>query len=246
MNHDTVIQILEALASGCAPSTGELLDKDSILNDRNVIRALQIAINQLKIHNYVETTNIEISQMDIDDVIELFKEQQKKPTPHNFTGFFLGTRLFKNQNLISNKLYGKFSDIYTKGQLIDFFSKYFAANNLETKYNFKDAPKKRIDFFEKEIFNNLTPNGINQLKEKINELGILKTEKLTDNIQAARKIHKRAFERWSNKEKELLSKAIRYTNDLSFLSTYFQRGESSIESMVEKLISESKITTDKN
>lgn len=41
------ISILEALASGCSPDTGEVLE-DGILNDRDVIRALQFAIDELK------------------------------------------------------------------------------------------------------------------------------------------------------------------------------------------------------
>lgn len=42
------INVLEALAAGCSPKTGQLIDYDSVLNEREVIRALQIAINELK------------------------------------------------------------------------------------------------------------------------------------------------------------------------------------------------------
>ena len=45
--------ILEALASGCSPHTGEILE-DGILNDRDVIRALQFAIDELKKHEPVK------------------------------------------------------------------------------------------------------------------------------------------------------------------------------------------------
>ena len=40
-----------------------------------------------------------------------------------------------------------------------------------------------MDFFQKETFNRLSEKAINQLKEKIDELGILKTENLSEYIQ---------------------------------------------------------------
>ena len=48
MDKNTTIEILEALASGCSPKTGEILPAESVLNEREVIRALQIAIETLK------------------------------------------------------------------------------------------------------------------------------------------------------------------------------------------------------
>jgi hypothetical protein len=48
MDVNKTIEILEALASGCSPKTGEIVDDESVLNERDVIRALQIAINELK------------------------------------------------------------------------------------------------------------------------------------------------------------------------------------------------------
>jgi ribosomal protein S18 len=245
MDTNKAIQILEALASGCSPSTGELLDKESILNDRDVIRALQMGIDQLRLHNYVATNNVEIEQNDINSVIALFDEVERNPSSNNLAGFFLGTKQFKNQNLISNQLYGKLRGIYTRGQLIDFFSRYLSDNNILTKNSFRNVAYKQIDFFQKEKFNKLTPNATNQLKAKISELGILKTENLPDYIQEARKIHYRAYEHWSEKEMELLSKAIKYTNDLDLLSECFQRGKGSIESVGQKIIFHSGSPVDK-
>lgn len=48
MDKNTTIEILEALASGYSPKTGEMLPDESVLNEREVIRALQIAIDELK------------------------------------------------------------------------------------------------------------------------------------------------------------------------------------------------------
>lgn len=236
MNIEKVIQILEALASGCSPVTGELIPNDSILNDRDVIRALQFSIDNLRKEQTEKGSVTEIEENDIQGAIQLFKEQNRNPTASNLTAFFLSTRQFKNTTLLSSKLYGKFKGAYTRGQLLDFFSQYFLEKQITPKNNFGVDAYKQIDFFEKERFNKLTENGIKQLKEKIDEIGIIKTENLSDYIVEARKVYPRAYEHWSNKETELLSKAIKYTNDLSLLSDCFKRGKGSIESTAKKII----------
>ena len=240
MNVNTTIEILEALASGCSPTTGEIIESDSILNERIVIRALQIAIDNLKKENLNQIlTHTNIDDAEIKTVIELFKENGKSTTKNNLVGFFLGTRNFKNENLISSPLYGKFKSNFTKGQLLDFFNQYLSENQLTNKNNSKNNPYREIDFFQKEKFNTLSENAIKQLKEKINELGVVKTENLSEYIQNARVNYPRAYESWSEAEKELLSKAIKYTNDLDLLSECFQRGKGSIESCGQRIIYES-------
>lgn len=76
-------------------------------------------------------------------------------------------------------------------------------------------------------------------KEKIDELGVQKTENISEYHQKARINHPRAYESWTDAEKELLSKAIEYTNDLDLLSDCFQRGKGAIESTGQRLIYES-------
>jgi len=158
------IEILEALASGCSPKTGEIANNDSILNEREVIRALQFAIDELR------------------------------------------------KDKASDTVHGN---------------------------NKKGKPYKEIDFFQKENFNRLSSEAINKLKEDVNELGVVKLENLSDYIISARLEHPRAYEAWSAKERELLSEALKYTNDLNLLSDCFQRGKGSIESFGQKLIYES-------
>ncbi|MDI9256862.1 hypothetical protein [Flavobacterium sedimenticola] len=51
MDKTRTIEILEALVSGRSPKTGEIIGGYSVLNERDVIRALQIAIDELKISN---------------------------------------------------------------------------------------------------------------------------------------------------------------------------------------------------
>ena len=239
MDRNKTIEILEALASGCSPTTGEMIENESVLNQRDVIRALQIAIDNLKTNEPQTISDVEIDETDIKSVIDLFKEEEQNPTSNKLVGFFLGTRKFKNETLVSNQLYGKYRNLYQKGQLLDFFNQYLVDNKLANRNNRKNNPYKEIDFFQKETFNRLSEKAINQLKEKVDEIGILKTENLSEYVQNARINHPRAYESWTDMEKELLNKAIEYTNDLNLLSDCFQRGKGSIESCGQRLIYES-------
>lgn len=239
MDRNKTIEILEALASGCSPTTGELIENDSVLNERDVIRALQIAIDNLKTNLPQVISEVEIDESDIQNAIELFKQEEQRPTSNKLVGFFLGARKFKNETIVSNQLYGKYQNQYQKGQLLDFFTQHLFENKLTNRNNRKNNPYKEIDFFQKETFNKLSENAINQLKEKVDEIGILKTENLSEYVQNARINHPRAYESWTDTEKELLGKAIEYTNDLELLSECFQRGKGSIESCGQRLIYES-------
>lgn len=162
MDKNTTIDILEALASGYSPKTGELLPEESVLNEREVIRALQIAIDELRKGTVDKVTS-------------------KKP---------------------------------------------------------KDDRYREIDYFKTEKFNTLTDAAISKLKERIKTLGIQKTENLSENIIKVRAVYPRAYEPWSSEEKELLTKAIKYTNDLDVLAECFQRGKGSIETLGQKIIFE--------
>lgn len=236
MDKDKTIEVLEALASGCSPTTGEVIN-DNILNERIVIRALQAAIDFLKNEAANSQFEVDIDANDINNAIAAFKAENLNTSANKLTEFLLGTRKFKNNSLVSNPLYGKYFNKYSQGQLLDFFGKYFTENDLG------NSPKKdlykEIDFFQKEIFNRLSVNAINQLKEKVNELGILKTENLSEYIQNTRINHPRAYESWSEKEITLLRKALEYTNDLDLLSICFQRGKGSIEAVGKKMIYDS-------
>ena len=236
MDINKTIEILEALASGCSPATGEMIDNDSVLNERYVIRALQIAIDNLKTNGPQVISDVEIDETDIKTAVDLFKKEEQNPTSNKLVGFFLGTRKFKNETLVSNQFYGKYRNLYQKVQLLDYFAQYFADNNLTNRNNRNNNPYKEIDFFQKETFNKLSDKAVNQLKEKIKELGVLKTESLSEYVQNARVNHPRAYESWTDMEKELLSKAIEYTNDLDLLSKCFQRGKGSIKSCGQRLI----------
>lgn len=237
MDITKAIEVLDALASGCSPITGEVIVGETILNEREVIRSLQIAIDYLRAKLPLNKGVIEITDDEILKMQNLFAEKSIKISENNFTGFFLGKKKFKDEDVIGNELYGKYNKVYSKGQLIDFFNLYLTENKSKT---IEDFEYKKIDFFQKKVFNNLSENAIKQLKEKISKLGIIKTENLSEYVLNARKNYPRAYESWTDVEKELLLKALKYTNDLDLLSECFQRGKNSIESMGQKLIFESK------
>jgi hypothetical protein len=90
MNISETITILDALASGCSPVTGEQFPEESVLNTREVIRALQISINELKRLEPPSNpaTEVRIEEADLNEVFELFTLQGKNPTVNRFTGFF--------------------------------------------------------------------------------------------------------------------------------------------------------------
>lgn len=240
MDTDKVIQILEALASGCSPTTGERVSDESILNERDVIRALQIVIDQLKQHWLKDHIDIVISEEDIETAIQLFEEHKMSPTYSRLVAFFLATRAFKNELITSNALYGKYKGVYPEGRLFDFFTTYLSGNGYSKhgKKIKKDEPWREIDFFEKEIFNELSEEAVKQLKDKINELGITKTDNLSEYVQQARINHPRAYEPWTDVEKHLLYEVLQYTNDLELLMEYFQRGKGAIISQGKQLIHE--------
>ena len=236
MDKEKAIEILEALASGCSPITGELIENESVLNEREVIRALQMAIDELK-RTENKHSKVEIEEKEINEVLELLKTHSIRPTYSRVSGFFLGNKKFKNEDEIRNhQLYGKYADIFKRGELSDFFIQYFKDKNITNRENRKNQPWKEIDFFNQPAFNKLSEKAIQQLKDKINEIGILKTENLSEYVVNSRIKYARAYETWSKKEIELLSKALEYTNDLDILTECFQRGRGSITSYGQKII----------
>ena len=251
MKINRTIEILEALASGCSPQTGEIIENDSVLNERDVIRALEKALSELErinnsVHNKTEkttqTSKINISEIEANIAIKLFQSVEFNPTYSRLTHFFLKSKEFEFSILNSNDLYGKYFGYYTKQDLHKFFKHYLIENGFslhgKIKKERKSLPWQEVDFFQKEKFNNLTEKAIDQLKNKINEIGILKTEDLTQSTINSRISHFRAYENWSVKEKELLEKAMEFTNNVELLSECFQRGNGAIKSCGKRIIYE--------
>lgn len=247
MKIESTIEILEALVSGCSPQTGELIDNDSVLNERNVIRALERAIFELEKINHsnqrsFENTESKINEEEIEKTIKLFQSIDYSPTYSRLTHFFLKSKQFTSPILNTNALYGKYKGCYSKQELEKCFKHYLIENGFslhgKMKKERQSKPWDEIDFFRKELFNHLSERAILQLKSKVNDIGILKTKDLSEYIIKARGKNNRAYESWSENEKNLLEKALEYTNDLKLLSDCFQRGMGSIRSCGKKIIYE--------
>lgn len=234
------ITILESLAAGCSPATGIVVSDESVLNERDVIRALQVAIDYLrgKTNILERSAEVEIDEEDIQTVLQLFREQNSSVTSSRLTGFFLATRSFKNDQYTGHRLYGKYKDLFRKGQLRDFFDIYLgdSAGARQEKKRRDKQPWEDIGFFQTETFNNLSAEATDRLKEKINELGITRTTNISDYVQKARINYPRSYEPWTDEERRLLWEALQDTNDLNLLSSCFQRGPNTIEHRGQELI----------
>ena len=167
---DTIksIEVLESLAAGCLPETGEIADAQTLFDNPDVIQALQLAIVQLR-----KTVP--------------GKSAQQKPK--------------------------------------------------------KENPYSEIDFFRKGLFNTMPADKLKALKKKAATLGITKSN-LPPYQAKARSVYPRAYEPWLKEERELLTEAIKFTNDLELLSEIFQRGKGSIQIFGQKVIFESQMSND--
>lgn len=238
MDKKTALNILEALANGCSPFSGEVLSEESVLNDRNVIRALQFAIDSLSgLPN--EKNEILIDEADIIEANLLFEKHTGSATSAKLVGLFLGTRNFKNVLLKDNRLYGKYAGKFKKGELGDYLSKYFEdVNPLNRKFETWD----NLEYFKEPVFNKLSEKAIEQLKEKVKALPITKKDDLSQAVVKARLEHYRYQEPWSFEETQILKKSLEYTNSLKVLSKCFGRTTGSIASKGQSLMNAEKNT----
>jgi hypothetical protein len=243
MNLNQTITVLEALASGCSPTTGAVVTYESVLNERDVIRALQVAIEQLKNEPAKDPPGIDIDTEEIQSAIALFAAQKKMANAAYLSDFFSADRSFKNESINQHELYGKYKGRYTKGSLLDFLS-----NWLQEQEHAKDGksshkataakPWEEIVFFQQAAFNHYSQKAIDQLKHKVSELPLSKGENLAAYIQKARLHYPRSHEPWKAAEDELLWAALQQTNDLKLLSECFQRGANAIEERGKRLLYE--------
>ncbi len=242
MTIERTIEILDALANGCSPITGEVIPNDSVLNEREVIRALERAIVLLenKTTESSLSTKVLIPEEEIKHAIKLFTNLNYYPTYSRLTTFFLRVKLFSYPELNNDTLYGKYRGQLNKSELRIFFSKYLLDNGytlhgrLKTEKNYRTPTDDT--FFQEPVFNNLSDESIENLKRTINNMELVKIEDLTETVIQARKAFRRAFEPWFDIEYKLLEDALKNTNDLLLLSQCFQRSKSSILSASKKFL----------
>jgi hypothetical protein len=250
MTKEEALHILNALAEGCSPFTGEVIDHCNVLNEREVIRALQMGIDALKTEEaYSKKFALEAPEdLSLDEglimtVLNKFKSLQYAATPHKLTLFFRGSKALHNEHLKEDELFGCLKGKARYYSLKYFLEDYFDKHEKKlAEYCFDEKAWEKIDFFEKKYFCRLSEKATNQLRQKISQIELIKKEEdLSDALLNIRMHHPRSHEPWSETEKELLCKAMHYTNDLKLLSTCFQRGERSIEIAGKKLIFEGKV-----
>lgn len=84
------------------------------------------------------------------------------------------------------------------------------------------------DFFEQPSFNTMPERMKQEMAGEIATFRIVKPA-VNSLVRDMRKLHPRAFEPWSDREKKLFADAIKYTNDIHFLSRTFRRNPGSLK-----------------
>ncbi len=243
--------ILEAMADGCSPLTGEVLPHDHLLLDERVMEAVLIALEVMRgqpavasspRRKPVEATGeapaafaeVPIPDDELFAAVEVFKGLSITPTAHRLSAFLCGERKFKEPELLHHPLAGKYHDLYQKAQLVPSVEAWIKQYNVIPP---RDNLKEIHPFFAEPHFNKLSERAIEQLKEKVTAIPIVKVEGLSEDLIERRKTMPRSHEPWPEEELRLLRKATEFTNDLQFLSTCFGRSELALSAQAEKWLS---------
>ncbi len=264
MTLEEALKILDNLAAGYHPETGELLPNDSVCNSRSVIRVLQMSIDIIKANNnsrqpsfkktastvyqkneISETVAINIDEYLTDEklfeYLQTFKEVGFNPTVARIGKCLIGTQAKSIYNYVKDfSFYGILENATTysnlKPKIAVFFEKYDERINEE--YLNVDKPWEEIDFFEQASFNQLTAFTIAQLAETIGDLPLKRnvSNMSSEAMVVARNIFPRAYEPWEQQENSMLLRTLRYTNDLELLSPVFKRGPGAIRSQGQRLL----------
>ncbi len=126
-------------------------------------------------------------------------------------------------------MYGGMKYTKIRESIKPYFEKHFYSE-IENKVN---------AFFATKTYNRLSETSQQSLIKAVNELPMQRSEEaLTDNIKELRKTYPRSHEPWSDREILFIKKALDNTNDLQFLSKAFQRSDTSIKAVYEKMVKE--------
>ncbi len=230
MTQSQAREILEALADGCSPLSGEVLPEDHILMEESVIEALLIAIELLR--GKVPKAVLDIDEEDIRYAVAAFETVDMNPTANRLATFLSGTRAFKNPELIHHPLYGKYGRKHSKGALNDYLE-IWVEKNLKPANASDGEPH---PYFNEPHFNKLSEKATLQLKEKVVALPMVRVDGLSESLLERRKVFPRSHEPWPDEEVRLLNIALDFTNDLEFLATCFGRSTTAISAQSVKLL----------
>jgi hypothetical protein len=226
--------ILEALADGCSPITGEVLPLDSIVMEEEVIEALLVAIDALRGNTAV--SHVQIDPAELMAVVALFRQFDRSASSNQLMHFLLGTRDFKIESMMQHPLYGKYAKRYQKGELGDYLEQWVKAENIVARLPKAATESELHPFFHAPIYNKLSEKGIEQLRTKVKALPMQHVANLSEALIERRKLHPRANEPWPEEEQRLLKIALEYTNDIEFLVGCFGRSYASIAAQSEKFL----------
>jgi len=253
MTPKEALLILEAMADGCSPLTGEVLPHDHLLLDESVMEAVLIAIEAMRgkpasatakpARNARSATPLGPDQaMPLEDVdlpdddlmlaVSLYRAHDTNPTANRIAALLCGTPAVKIAELVQHPLYGKYAARYQKAQIVPWLDEWILKNNINPP-----TVKEIHPYFAEPHHNRLSERAVEQLKEKVVAIPIVRVEGLSEELIERRKTLPRSHEPWPEEEMRLLKKAIEFTNDLPFLSQCFGRSELAISAQAEKWLS---------
>lgn len=248
MTHSEARIILEAMADGCDPLTGEALPMDHLLLDESVMEALLIALEALHAtpengskpapRKPVKTIPLPIDfalpDGELMEAVELYRALATNPTANRIAALLCGAPAVKDAELKAHPLFGRYASHFQKAQIVPWLEEWMVKNNIVPP---KDAPKELHPYFNEPHFNKLSDKAVQQLKEKVVALPITKTEDLSEHVIERRLTLPRYQEPWPEEEIRLLKIATEFTNDLAFLGECFGRSPLALSAQAEKWLS---------
>ena len=229
--------ILEAMADGCNPHTGEVLPVEHILMDESVMEALLIAVEALQGKKPI-VTNVHLPDEDLFFAVEVFRALQINATAHRVAGFITGEAKFKEADLMKHALFGRHQN-FKKAQVIPWLEEWMLKHNIHQPKVREDGTAILYPFFDAPHHNKLSPAAAQQLGDKVLGLPMQRTENLSEYVIEKRKTFPRSNEPWPEEELRLLTIALQFTNDVAFLSQAFGRSELAISAQSEKILANS-------
>ena len=219
-------ETIEALLNQCHPTTGEIC-KDPILAEPEVQEALAKVLDLIDESTSESSTSLKkrlLTDKKIREVRELLQQHGLGNTSSMVTAFFLGSNGKQLQKVSAFQGYGsilKADRNKLRVEIDEFFQMHIQEDKIP---DISEHP-----FFNKDVYNHLSEVAKVRLKEKIQQIGIVRKKgELSPALHKIRQLHPRSHEPWSEKELDLLHTALAFTNDLTFLSEKFQRGPQAI------------------
>lgn len=247
MTHTEALSILEAMADGCSPLTGEVLPHYHLLLDESVMEAILIAIESMqgksapatskparntgKVQREPTLVDVSLPDDDLMVAVELYRGLATNPTATRLSAFLCGDRSVKDPELTHHPLFGKYGHSYQKADIVPWMDEWIKKNNINPP---KENTKVIHPFFAEPHFNKLSERAIEQLKEKVSAIPLVRVEGLSEELLERRKTMPRSHEPWPEEEQRLLKKAIEFTNDVTFLAQCFGRSELAVSAQAEK------------